>query len=275
MQHQEGRGQLVLDTDLTPVDKVLAVIAEGGFQAQVAQAEDMEPTTPEVPCILDAPLTGEGPVRITLRSQVEANGQVLEDAQGKPYFSGTIRNDKTVDLTLPHGMAMLEHGQAVPQHLADRLVQSLNLGHLFDSVLTSRAQWQREWAWYRGSGAGSSVRSQPRTPAAPAHSDGPARGADPGDALALGDALRLLCRTDRAGAAQDSRCRAGEREPGRGKGLHPLRYSTDRPRAADRGGAQGGLWRRTVEPGRHRGRGPQAGSRKSPGCGRSSWSAWC
>ncbi len=67
------------------------------------------------------------PVRITLQSRVEAEGEIVAGADGQPRFTGQIKNDRSVDLALPAGAAE-------PATLVSRLLEAVDLSRVFAAV---------------------------------------------------------------------------------------------------------------------------------------------
>jgi Cu+-exporting ATPase len=129
----EGRASLVYDPAKASVDQVLAAIAADGYQAQVLDHSDLAApvatTSDDQDVVVCRETLAPGePLRITLQSRIEAEGNVLEDAQGKPYFAGKINRDHSVALALPAG-------EVAPERFAERLLQSANLAKAFDVVL--------------------------------------------------------------------------------------------------------------------------------------------
>ncbi|MHB1355055.1 MAG: heavy metal translocating P-type ATPase [Anaerolineae bacterium] len=129
----QKNGSLVIDTELTSVEQVLATITADGFQVQVAAEKILEDATVdavpagELTVRRETRASGES-TRITLQSRIEAEGDVLEDAQGRPYFKGKITSDRSVDIALPAG-------EPTSERSTEKLLQSVNLARLFDSAL--------------------------------------------------------------------------------------------------------------------------------------------
>lgn len=131
----QQNGSLVIDTDLTSVDQILATIAADGFQVQVVAEKNLDGASAEPLPVGDLIVRRETrapgeSTKITLQSRIEAVGDVLEDAQGRPYFSGKITSDRSVDIALPAG-------EVTSERSTERLLQSVNLARLFDTALGS------------------------------------------------------------------------------------------------------------------------------------------
>jgi Cu+-exporting ATPase len=131
----QQNGSLVIDTTLTSVEQVLAMITGDGFQAQVVAEKELDSASVDPVPVGDLVVHRETrafgeSTKITLQSRIEAEGDVLEDAQGRPYFSGKITSDRSVDIALPAG-------EVTSERSTERLLQSVNLARLFDTALGS------------------------------------------------------------------------------------------------------------------------------------------
>jgi Cu+-exporting ATPase len=130
--HADGSGSLALDAAVGSVDQILATIAADGYQARVmtgaepAVAAAAAQPANDLVVRQTAPPVGE-PVSVTVQERVRAEGTVLQDDHGHPYFQGTITRDHSVDLALPP--------DATPERWTERLLQSASLAKVFDQVL--------------------------------------------------------------------------------------------------------------------------------------------
>jgi len=131
--HQEGRGTLSLDPDRVTIEQILQTVAADGYQAELenSDAEGSALATGQqvgediaVQC---ASVPQGQPLAISLHATVKADGQVHEDAEGRPSFVGQITSDRSVDVAVPSGDAALES-------LLERLLQTANLSRMFEAL---------------------------------------------------------------------------------------------------------------------------------------------
>jgi len=128
---KEGSGSLVLDVDKNSPDEVLAAIKRAGeYEATVVSEENLPEIAAEeikVPTEIKNGMTGQ-PLKIKLEARIQATGKVFEGQDGKPYFEGEIKNDKTAEFDV------LEEGFK-SNSFFNHLAKSANLSTLFDKII--------------------------------------------------------------------------------------------------------------------------------------------
>ena len=63
-----------------------------------------------------------------METSVQAEGRVLTDSDGQPYFEGKIKNDKKAEFDVPEN----DHDS---KNFIDQLVKSANFSNLFDKIM--------------------------------------------------------------------------------------------------------------------------------------------
>lgn len=128
---KEGSGSLVLDADGNSLDEVILAIKRAGeYEAIVVSEEGLpEKIAAEinVPTEIKNGMAGQ-PLKIKLEARIQATGKVFEGQDGKPYFEGEIKNDKTAEFDVP------EEGFK-SNSFFDHLAKSANLSNLFDKII--------------------------------------------------------------------------------------------------------------------------------------------
>lgn len=96
LDHTQGKGTLLLDESKNSVDAVLSAVAKAGYQATVASMTALDPVVKET-----SQAEGQSALPFTLRieSRIEAEGKVLADQSGQPYFEGTIGNIQSAEMS--------------------------------------------------------------------------------------------------------------------------------------------------------------------------------
>lgn len=89
---KNGQAELLLDTNLTPVSAVIDAVKRAGYRAAVANLPVSFAEQPSVTVIKNQP--SKKPMQIRFESHIKAEGKILEDENGKAYFSGNLKNDR-------------------------------------------------------------------------------------------------------------------------------------------------------------------------------------
>ena len=133
---KDGKGTITAD-DAVTADAVVGSIKKSGYEAKVTSEENEEPTETTS---FDAPATEDQSIsvkhhagmslKMKIHSIAEADGKVYADTEGKPYFEGTIKNDRSAEFTIPD-----EPGDARNQ--IDRFTKTVDFSNIFHSVFAS------------------------------------------------------------------------------------------------------------------------------------------
>lgn len=127
-----GKGELILDNEKNSTQDVLDAIKRAGYDAVVVSESALSGETkpaekPEITITQNQAKAGK-PVKMKLEARIEAEGRVLEDANGRAYFEGKIKNDRTAEFDVPQ-----DDVQA--RGFVDQLVNATNFSRLFDAVV--------------------------------------------------------------------------------------------------------------------------------------------
>ncbi|MDD5054788.1 MAG: heavy metal translocating P-type ATPase [Candidatus Peribacteraceae bacterium] len=132
-----GNARVTAD-DSVAADDIVAAVVHAGYAAEVIGAKkpvDSAATDDAVKMTTTTVAAGK-PFKINLQTTVEAEGKVLEDPAGKPYFEGKMKKASTAELQIPED-------QARTSSMLDQLVKSLNVTSLFDALGGSTGQKER------------------------------------------------------------------------------------------------------------------------------------
>ena len=133
--YAEGRGSLTLDPAQSSVQTVLDTVSRAGYGVELVQDGDSPAPAAanehnEGLVIRRETVGPDQSVRIILEAKAEAEGRVLDDERGRPYFAGKITSGRTIDLALPAGQE--------PEPLIGRLLQAADLAGALDSALGAK-----------------------------------------------------------------------------------------------------------------------------------------
>lgn len=129
---QTGKGELLLDTELCTKESILAAVKRAGYAATVTDEVmiDAETVPDEKPTITvtEQVVTNGKPMKMKFEAKIEAEGKILEGADGHPYFEGKIKNNRSAEFDVPEN-------DIAARGFVDQLVNATNLSHLFDAVV--------------------------------------------------------------------------------------------------------------------------------------------
>lgn len=126
-----GTGEMMLDEAKNSIQDVIEAVKKAGYEAKLISEEknEIEKVSNEKEVAVTQNVIAAGkPIKMKLEAKIEAEGRVLESADGKPYFEGKIKNDRTAEFDVPEG-----NYQA--KNFVDQLVTASSISHLFDVVI--------------------------------------------------------------------------------------------------------------------------------------------
>jgi len=129
-----GKGELLLDDELSSSNDVLEAIQRAGYTAEILSEERVEtndsfPEKSEVIVTQNTVQKGD-PIKMKLETKIEAEGKVLQGTDGKSYFEGKIKNDRSAEFDIPSN-------DTEAKKFVDHLVSASNMAHLFDVIVGS------------------------------------------------------------------------------------------------------------------------------------------
>ncbi len=124
--YQKGEAKILLDTSASSEAEVIAAIKRAGYEAVIEQGKYNGIAGNSVTTDTVVKALGK-PVKIVIESTIEAEGKVCIDEHGKPYFDGTIRNNKKTNLSVPQGV------RESPKFL-QQLLDTVNISNIIDHI---------------------------------------------------------------------------------------------------------------------------------------------
>lgn len=121
-----GLGELVLDESQNSVQDVISAIKKAGYESTIQSELELEERQDDI-MISNTHIKSTGPLKVKLESKTTAEGKVLEDEQGKTYFDGVIKNNRSAEFMIPENRPEIER-------LVNELGKTNAIAHLFDLV---------------------------------------------------------------------------------------------------------------------------------------------
>ena len=123
-----GSARVTAGPSVTSRDVVDAVV-RAGYSAEVEEEGKGHGDAPsgEAMTVRKKSVPAGKPFKINLQTTLEAEGKVLDDADGRPYFEGKIKKKNNAEFQVPED-------EKSAKVLLDRLVQSLNVTALFEML---------------------------------------------------------------------------------------------------------------------------------------------
>ncbi|PIP32592.1 copper-translocating P-type ATPase [Candidatus Gottesmanbacteria bacterium CG_4_10_14_0_8_um_filter_37_24] len=127
--HKTGKALLHLEKENIQLDELINAVKRAGYQAVIeANGNGYGKSTHESEVLFQQEITASNkPFKITIESEVVAEGRISQDAGGKPYFDGIVKNNKNAKLSIPQG-------QVGSKNFLQELISSIDIVKLFDRV---------------------------------------------------------------------------------------------------------------------------------------------
>ena len=103
--HKANEGVFLIDESKTSLNDALAAVERAGYQGMIMNEEVI---STEEPLIQERKAIADTPFKVKIESRIEAQGKILEDSHGKPYFEGTIINSQSAEIDTPEEKATLK-----------------------------------------------------------------------------------------------------------------------------------------------------------------------
>src|SRR3989344_7274083 len=89
---KEKAAKLLLDMEKASIEDVLAAVDRAGYKAKVTNTRPVD--QPISGSIVLKNQSSRKPMKIQFESHIKAEGKILQDENGKPYFDGSISNNR-------------------------------------------------------------------------------------------------------------------------------------------------------------------------------------
>lgn len=130
---KSGSAMIVIDPNKVDNKIILETIKKSGYKAKVVKESNSETDlVNNVENNIKTTITAKGsPLKIALNSKVFAEGKVMENENGQPYFEGKIQNEKNAELSIPEGNE--QEKTAIEQFL-----KTIKISDLFNMIGSSK-----------------------------------------------------------------------------------------------------------------------------------------
>ncbi len=109
--HKSGKALLFLEKENIQLNELIEAIKRAGYQAKIDLEQDVQvgktgngKSAHENEVLFQHNITKSNkPFKITVESEVIAEGKISKDSKGEPYFDGTVKNKKNTKVSVPEG----------------------------------------------------------------------------------------------------------------------------------------------------------------------------
>jgi len=130
--HKTGKGSLTIEDGRVTKESILEAIKKAGYEGEVedilgAQAQ----TKKDAVSVIQKSAKSKDPMRVVFQSYITADGEVIENENGKLSFQGKVDNKKSVEVVIPKGK------EVEAEDYIQKFVNSQNFIQLLDKVNNS------------------------------------------------------------------------------------------------------------------------------------------
>jgi Cu+-exporting ATPase len=127
-----GEAKIVFDEEKVSKSEIKKLIESESYKVNLGKEKSIQGKDSDAESTNDIVIikknSGPGkPVKIKLESKIEAEGNIVEDTNGRPRFEGKINNSKIAEFDL-------SEDDSKAKTFIDSLIKSISLSNLFDAV---------------------------------------------------------------------------------------------------------------------------------------------
>lgn len=124
--HKTGKGQIVISEGKVSNNDILGAIKKAGYTGLIDEKEMID--------LVKTKAKSKDPMKLSFQSHIRANGEVVENGEGKLIFQGKVDNKKSVEIVIPKGK------EIEAEDYIQKFVKSQNFIHLLDGVNSSHEE---------------------------------------------------------------------------------------------------------------------------------------
>jgi Cu+-exporting ATPase len=124
---ETGTAELLLDETKNSAADILKAIEAAGYKGSIIEEVEIEAAKKDEIAVAKRPGKSTDPLKVRLSTQTTAEGRVQEDASGRAFFDGVIKNEKTAEFVIPENRPEIEQ-------LVTELNKPSSMSRLFELV---------------------------------------------------------------------------------------------------------------------------------------------
>lgn len=128
--HKSGKGSVILDVNKATTKDIINAVTNAGYAATIDNNEDVLNTKEAVEVVKNG-VSSKAPMQVKFQSHIVAEGEVMENIDGKLAFQGKVDNKKALEFVIPKGK------EVEVEDYIQRFVKSQSFTHLFDGMTLS------------------------------------------------------------------------------------------------------------------------------------------
>src|SRR3990167_3726181 len=125
--HKTGKGTVTIEEKKVTQNDILGAITKAGYTGVIEGGDDTQ-TEKDAVELIKKGTKSKDPMRVVFQSHITADGQVIENDNGKLSYQGKVDNKKSVEVVIPKGK------EVEAEDYIQRFVKSQSFIHLLDGV---------------------------------------------------------------------------------------------------------------------------------------------
>lgn len=118
--HKTGKGSATIDNGKVANSEILDAIKKAGYTGLIDEKDMID--------LVKTKAKSKDPMKLSFQSHIRADGEVVENGDGKLVFQGKVDNKKSVEIVIPKGK------EIEAEDYIQKFVKSQNFIHLLDGV---------------------------------------------------------------------------------------------------------------------------------------------
>jgi len=125
--YKSGKGSVMIADETTTPNDILSAITKAGYTGVIERGNDTQ-TEKDAVELIKKGTKSKDPMRVVFQSHITADGEVIENDNGKLSFQGKVDNKKSVEVVIPKGK------EVEAENYIQKFVKSQSFIHLLDGV---------------------------------------------------------------------------------------------------------------------------------------------
>ncbi len=125
--HKTGKGSVTIEDGKITHSDILGAITKAGYTGIIENEDEIQTENDTVELIKKG-AKSKDPMRVVFQSHITADGDVMENENGKLTFQGKVDNKKSLEVVIPKGK------EVEAENYVQKFVKSQSFIHLLDGV---------------------------------------------------------------------------------------------------------------------------------------------